>query len=278
MPGILAATDARTVRVAAAVPAVLPRLALAERLHRLREPFEALQQQPLDRAEAVHAARRTIRRLRLLLSLCRDAVAARTRRRIDARLAALGRRLGRVRDWDVLRAGLPAEADAALLAGIASERTQALQAVQRWLARRRYRRLCARLARVEQALRDRAAADAAAGPDLAPLLDRRWRRFRARLDAADPAQAESLHALRRQARQLQQAGDWSAAPARFLSALQAARDRLGAHQDAEMRSLLLARLGQPGTAADARVAAAAARQEAACLRRLHGLRPYWTAA
>lgn len=245
----------------------------------LRHQLRRLLRGSLASADEIRQARRAVRRLRLLLSLFREPLGRRRRRELDERLRSLGRRLGRLRDWDVLRSSRIAVGDPQLAEAIDERRHKALHKLGRWIEGHRWPSLDAGLKAAARRLRRRAVEGRELDPRL--LLDHRWTRLHQQLATVDGADPDSLHALRQQVRKLRQVGRWSAellsrpAPKTFMPALTQAQLALGLDRDARMARRLLARLDVDAALPPATAAAADARLIGASLTRLRRLRPYW---
>jgi CHAD domain-containing protein len=223
-----------------------------------------------DDPEDVHQARVGARRLRSDLRTFAPVLDGAWAVPLRDELRWLGRRLGAVRDADVLAerlreqsASLP-ERDAAglapLLQRVAQEREAAASELRATMAGERYLDLLDRLvagAR-EPALSD-GAADAA-GPAAPALVGRPWRHLRRVVRAlpADPEDAD-LHAVRIRAKRARYAaeavapvvGDSASSFARAVARLQSV---LGDHQDAVVAEDWLRRAVDGATAAEAMVA------------------------
>jgi len=252
-----------------------PAAGLLRLRHQLRR---ALRGSPAS-ADEIRQARRAVRRLRLLLSLLREPLGHRRRRELDELLRLLGRRLGRLRDWDVLRGSRAAIGDPQLAEAIDERRHKALHKLGKWIDGHRWPSLDDGLKAAARRLRRRAAEGRT--PDPLSLLDHRWARLHQQLATVDGADPDSLHALRQQVRKLRQLCRWSAellpraAPKTFMPALQQAQLALGRDHDARTARRLLARLDIDAALPLATAAAADARQIGASLTRLRRLRPYW---
>jgi CHAD domain-containing protein len=170
--------------------------------------------------EAIHQMRVTTRRLRAVLRVFKPALAP--PRRVRSGLPWIARRLGRVRDHDVIlelleKRHLPALRGAearrleALVAALKDRRFAALEKLEGCLARGRY-------AKLRQALRDTAARPRFRGPEDEPagrflgasiedLAARVGEHEAMRLDAPD---ADSLHGLRIEFKKLRYVLDFHA--------------------------------------------------------------------
>jgi inorganic triphosphatase YgiF len=207
--------------------------------------------------EFVHQARVAVRRMRSAARLLGGA--AGWPPSLDGELRWIARRLGAVRDWDVLLAQtLPALATAvpdaaALLEQAAARRRRDDESLQQALSSPRYARLALRLLRW-------AGTAAEGGPALASVAGRRLRRLHRRLfDSAAffvALPVEQQHRVRIRAKRLRYALDLvgAALPAkatrRYVDRLAQLQDELGALNDAvvaEQRALHLA----PAAAIDA---------------------------
>lgn len=260
-------------------PRVVMLIDPAAGLLHLRRQLRRLLRGSLASADEIRQARRAVRRLRLLLSLFREPLGRRRRRELDEGLRSLGRRLGRLRDWDVLRSSRIAVGDPQLAEAIDERRHKALHKLGRWIEGHRWPSLDAGLKAAARRLRRRAVEGRELDPR--PLLDHRWTRLHQQLATVDGADPDSLHALRQQVRKLRQVGRWSAellprpAPKTFMPALTQAQLALGLDRDARMARRLLARLDVDAALPPATAAAADARLIGASLTRLRRLRPYW---
>ncbi|WP_199257412.1 CYTH and CHAD domain-containing protein [Paracoccus binzhouensis] len=226
---------------------------------RLNEPL-------IDRAnpEAVHQARVALRRLRSALSIFRPMLRDETAGRLAEECRWLAATLGEARDLDVLRARDEA---VALLARIEPAREAAYGRAQAALASRRARLLMIDLAEylaIGPWLALPAAAesrDMAAREFAAAALDRLRRKVRKGgadlAELPDPAR----HEVRKDAKKLRYAAEFFAPlfpekrrrrrAARFLDALEALQDRMGALNDLATAPALITRLGlqdDPATA------------------------------
>lgn len=245
----------------------------------LRHKLRRLLRGSLASADEIRQARRAVRRLRLLLSLFGEPLGRRRRRELDERLRSLGRRLGRLRDWDVLRSSRAVVGEPQLAEAIDERRRKAMHKLERWIDGHRLPSLDAGLKAAARRLRRRAIEGRELDPR--PLLDHRWTRLQQQLATVDGADPDSLHELRRQVRKLRQLGRWSAellpraAPKTFMPALKQAQLALGLDHDARTARRLLARLDVDAAPPLAAGAAADARLIGASLTRLRRLRPYW---
>jgi CHAD domain-containing protein len=181
--------------------------------------------------------------MRSVLQVCRDAVDVRWAKRVRAELGWMGRKLGAVRDLDVLMARLTEEGSDfsgedragvdAVLGVLAGERAAARRLLLRGLDSARYRRV---LETVAAAVRDGVPAgdpELRAGAEV--LVARPYRRLADAVDALDedPPDAE-LHELRILGKRLRYAAELldSRKAARLVKALGRFQDVLGDHQDA----------------------------------------------
>lgn len=247
----------------------------AAALRHLRRALRWLADARLDQPDKLRRARRAIRRLRLLLSLFRAAVGERRRQRIDQSLRSLSHRLGRLRDWDVLRANLGDEPE--LIEAIDERRRKAVKRVHRRLAGACCQTLDGELKTAGRRLRRSTEVESASQS----ALEHRWQRFRQQLLKAEVADAESLHALRRQLRKLRQTGRWSAAwlalplPRSWMPTLKQAQALLGRVHDDQRMQALLAKLDVPPTLSPVVHDRPDVRQIDDCLQRLRRLPQPW---
>jgi len=207
--------------------------------------------------EFVHQARVAVRRMRSATRLI--GADAGWPRALDAELRWIGRRLGAVRDWDVLlsqtlpelAAVLPAEAPAA--AAMTEARRRDDQALAAALAGGRFARAALKLLRW-------AATPPAAAPTLAATARKRLAKLRRRLlrDAAFfvALPLADQHRVRIRAKRLRYALDLYAAAlpapatARYVEQLARLQDELGLLNDAAVAAELLPRLGATAAAVD----------------------------
>lgn len=206
--------------------------------------------------EFVHQARVAVRRIRSATRLLGKA--AGWPAALDDELRWLARRLGAVRDWDVLQAQTAAALKAALpgvatplVAQAAALRHGDDAALRSALAGARFARLTLRLLRWANTA-------AEGGPTLASSAGKRLRRLHRRLfDAAAFFAAlpvEQQHRVRIRAKRLRYALDLYAAAlpakatARYIEQLAGLQDELGALNDAAVAALLLRQLGRAARA------------------------------
>ncbi|RDV46689.1 CHAD domain-containing protein [Leifsonia sp. ku-ls] len=193
--------------------------------------------------DAVHQARTRVRRLRSILSVYRKAFDREEARRMRARLARLGERLGDVRDREVrsrdLEDLLQAESSPELVDAVealaAEERAahgRALDELLRHLRGRRHRELMADLQRFAAdpplTKAGRKHPGRVAGKGLAKAV--------ARVHRTGGTSLEERHELRKSARRLRYAAeavidDRGRRAVRLAAAAEAVHDRLGAHRD-----------------------------------------------
>jgi CHAD domain-containing protein len=232
-----------------------------------------------DDPEFVHQARVAVRRLRSASRLLGDE--AGWRGTLDADLRWIARRLGAVRDWDVLAtqtmpalaAALPADA-ARLAGGIGGLRRQADARLRQTLGDARFARLALRLLRWAGTGADPRAGDS---PTLADVAGRRLARLHRRLfEAAQffvALPVERQHRVRIRAKRLRYALDLFAdalpakPTARYVGQLALLQDELGAINDAVVAAALVRRLARA-----ARADAAAADEWLQQRRQQHALR------
>lgn len=265
---------AEAVDSASARPAAAPTRLAAGLEHAHAEAVAALGLS--DPVAAVHDLRKAFKRLRALLRLVEGAgerKAAHAARRARRELAEAARRLALARDAAaradamddlVAKAGLATAARRAAeraLAGSAPALHEEGLGAHRAALESRLADLAVELPRLGEALDDEAL--------VAALADEYGRARRAGR-AADPADGESLHELRKdviaQRYQMELVGAlWPALGALWVSELQRLRDKLGKHQDlAVLRALVEARplrAGRPPAWRTALLDAVAARQE-----------------
>ncbi len=160
--------------------------------------------------EAVHHMRVLLRRLRCLLDIVREtmdvpgiATAMRTLRRAF-------RRLGAVREIDILTAALPLNSEAAdpALARLAEARMIAMARAARTLASRRFGRAQLRLLAFATATDDAAERPGRIQKELGRVLRRRWRALR-EAGAPGPQSPAARHRLRIKAKTLRYASDFA---------------------------------------------------------------------
>jgi inorganic triphosphatase YgiF len=201
--------------------------------------------------EFVHQARVAVRRMRSVARLIGDDAA--WPKGLDTELRWIARRLGAVRDWDVLQsATLPAWIDALpavapLARGLPSLRRRDDQALQAALASARFARLVLRLLRWAQ----RGDED---GETLGHVARKRLARLHRRLFAEARAFAElpieDQHRMRIRAKRLRYALDLFAAAlpakatARYVERLAGLQDDLGALNDLAVAAPLARRLAR----------------------------------
>lgn len=216
-----------------------------------------------DDPEFVHQARVAVRRIRSAARLFGKE--AGWPRSYDGELRWLARRLGALRDWDVLleqtlralAADLPASAEALAAPAVARRRRDEARLMAA-LASARFTRLMLRLLRW-------AGQEKAGGPTLAEVAGRRLERLHRRLFAAAADFAaltvEQQHRVRIRAKRLRYALDLLAAALpqratqRYVERLAALQDHLGTLNDAVVAAARL-----PGLARAAGVDAAPARR------------------
>ncbi|KAA2264028.1 CHAD domain-containing protein [Solihabitans fulvus] len=264
-----------------AVPQLV-RAAVRERLAALRhyEDGAAFGDDPED----LHQMRVAVRRLRAVLAVASDELAADWAAGLRAELRWLGQTLGPVRDADVLldallteAAGFPPKEQAAVESLLATLRTERKQARKRL-------RLALRSPRYTRLLRSVASAEAGVlgTPDAPPLhiLDRPLRALRRAVDrAGEHPSDEALHEIRIKGKRLRYTAELVApvggkAARELVAATRALQEVLGAHQDsvvaeAEVRRLLTASVSASNSArrADATAFVAGRLVERACARR-----------
>ncbi|HCA26441.1 MAG TPA: hypothetical protein DEP05_02145 [Betaproteobacteria bacterium] len=243
-------------------------------------------------SESVHQMRVAIRRLRSALNVFATVVPKPLSATLAAKLGALGGCLGEARDWDVFVAdALPADdlaagAFAELHQHALARRDQARAAARAMVNSAHYRALTAALRawfgragwRGKMTAAQAAALDRAVVPFARRQLDRRCRRLRRQgrhLAALPPAER---HAARIAAKKLRYATEFflplfPAKPARrYVKALAALQDVLGALNDCATARRLLAELpAAPGTRAAAAALAATDARETRALARLDSL-------
>lgn len=217
----------------------------------------------IGRPGEVHDLRVSIGRLRVALWVFREQVGRSRRKKLDSRLRWLRRRLGPVREWDVLHDELLASASPETpevqIVGdeVARLRRRALRDGRRALAGHRVDRLRARLF----AVRRRFIREAGETQDAGSLmqvarvaLDRRIAGVAARVSNLDAGDEQAPHALRKQIRKLRYAAELLAplfsAPAAepFVAGLEGVQDRLGAAHDILVHQQHLAELGDDARA------------------------------
>jgi triphosphatase len=203
-----------------------------------------------DDPEFVHQARVAVRRLRSAARLLGDS--AGWPKALDGDLRWIGRRLGAVRDWDVLQAQtLPALTEALpALAGSLAEQVQELRqpddaALRSALTGARFARLALRLLRWSSRAADR-------GPTLGASARKRLARLHRRLFGSAAffvvLTIEEQHRVRIRAKRLRYALDLFAGAlparptARFVEHLARLQDELGALNDAVVAAALARRL------------------------------------
>ncbi len=203
-------------------------------------------------AGAMHQARVALRRLRAALSLFRPALQGADYRGLREELRWLAGRLGPARDLDVLIARVGG--NAALRAALTPPRERAHARAAAALRTKRARSLMLRLAGWIELGGWRTGARAAG--DLADLaatrLERQWRRLARQGDRLAALDAANRHALRISVKKLRYAAEFlaplhaarprAASRDRFIAALKAMQERLGALNDAENARALAARL------------------------------------
>ena len=228
-----------------------------------------LQQAPLCRLdggpEGVHQLRVALRRLRSVLKVFKGVADGEALKGFDAGLAALAKRLGPARDWDVFLGGLAddtAEALgsdrrlAALRRAAEAKRDAAYHALRRELEGPAFRRLALdgvsllvrRPWRSENGAADAEALDAPPAAFAGSILDKRWRKLRGSAEGIAAHSPEALHELRLEAKRLRYAAElfaplWGGKAARrFLKRLAALQEALGTVNDAWVARALLAQL------------------------------------
>lgn len=232
----------------------------------------------------VHDLRVAITRLRVGLAIFRDDVGRKSRKQLDADLHRLMRRLGPVRELDVLQADLD---DELLIDAVARRRRHALRRARHGLGGRHAADLRRRLYRLRRQLQ-RPAASWARPADRALVmstLDRRLARLHARALAASDGDAYEVHRLRLQIKKLRYAVELfmplfpRAATTPFLAALKRLQDHLGAAHDAVVEARQLAALrGAPDESVQvAHAAPVDPTLRRACMQELSKLKPFWLA-
>jgi len=236
--------------------------------------------------EGVHQMRVALRRLRSVLRAFRPAARCPAVDGFDAGLKALAGLLGPARDWDVFLAGIGAEAAAALgpdhrmaalLTAAEARRQAAYAALRQELDGPGFRRLVldGLALSLLRPWRDQPAKEAAERQALlaaplpafaAGLLDRRWRKLRARGKEVAGHSAGALHELRLTVKRLRYAAELFAplwpgkASRRFLKRLAALQEELGLANDTAVARMLMGSLsGVPDWAVGAVEGFAAAR-------------------
>lgn len=246
-----------------------------------------------DDAEAIHQMRVAIRRLRTMASLLGDTPAFRRGRvaRLRRRLRPLARRLGDVRDLDILLARLDeyesalgdaAPSPNALREELLRRRARALQRVRKTLGQRKTRQLLRHPRRTARRLVTRAdegqrtLVRQVAGSAL-------WSRYEAVLGFATVVAAggptEQLHALRIACKQLRYALELfseedDACAQALMTTLKEAQDYLGELQDSVFAVALLTGLRQQ-LRRDPQLDGFLAAQEARRDELRQGVAPYW---
>ncbi len=267
---------------AALAPGVPMGAAVREILTVCAEDFERHRARLMrsDDPEGPHGARVALRRLRTALDAFRPILRRRHRRAVAQEARALFRRLGELRDADVLcdtaandvtrtvlaqeatqqRARVRAELTAAGAEGFA-ERVDALTKGARW-SRRRTRRRVARPV-------ERSAAEA---------LQNAWGAARAHGKSVAAMDTEARHGFRKDLKALRYLTDFFAPlwpgrrQRRFLARLKRLQEALGTLNDLAVAE---ARLGAEGSAARADEAAVAMAEAEREWRRLRRMRPWW---
>jgi CHAD domain-containing protein len=203
-------------------------------------------------AGGIHRLRTTTRRLRSELRSLGNLVDGRWRNQIDGELKWLARRLGEIRDLDILQARLkkgaeeqdqgPARALTPLFATLQARRAEAARSLSEALRSDRYRGL---LALLEQAALQPVLADSASEPCRAALpviAATSWRRLKKEgrgLRPSDPD--EPFHELRKHAKRARYTAELIAPimgrraareSGRFIRLLTQIQDTLGEHHDA----------------------------------------------
>jgi len=204
-------------------------------------------------AEALHQARVALRRLRSALSLFRPALAGKDYQALREELRWFAAQFSDARNVDVLLDRL-GDDDPDLRAALLEVRGQAYEKLEAALASDKARRLMLRLSLwIETGpwrFRERGAKDLALLAE--KQLERRWRRIVRRGDGLRRLDAESRHQLRLDIKKLRYATEFlaplhaakplSARRDRFISALKALQEQLGALNDAWTAELMAARL------------------------------------
>jgi len=214
-----------------------------------------------DGPEAVHDMRVAVRRLRSILRIATPMLDREWTAHVRKELAWLAERLGAVRDLQVLRASLQAEAetlnagDAALatdlLRPLTGEYDRAHAELVAALSDERYGRLRALLRDAAQAL------PATEATDARRLARREFRRLERR-GALDPkAGSAALHKRRIRAKRARYAAELvdSRASHRFVARAKEVQDVLGEHQDAVVARRQLRRLARASGRVDAALVA-----------------------
>ena len=214
-----------------------------------------------DEAEAVHDMRVAVRRLRSILRTATPMLDREWTAHVRKELAWLAGSLGAVRDLQVLRAALQAQAetlnagDAALttdlLRPLTGEYDRAHAELVAALSGERYRRLRALLQDAAQAL------PATEAMDPGNLARREFRRLERR-GALDPkASSAALHRRRIRAKRARYAAELvdSNASNRFIARARDVQDLLGEHQDAVVARRQLRRLARASGRVDAALVA-----------------------
>jgi triphosphatase len=249
--------------------------------------------------ETVHRFRVGLRRLRSVMSAFSSAFPERERRILAERLSAIGGRFGRVREWDVflaavvgpLKAAMPAEAEAlGTLERLARKARQAAIPPRDTLA--------SSLALIEDALEEaswlrrptpeKAKIWQQPLPDYAEaLLSRRHKKLRKGLKAADPRDAQALHALRIKVKKLRYASELLKSlfdedrAESYLHRLSALQDVMGRLNDARVDDALRRELALPQSTQDvltgwlAREIAAGCERFPRCARAARKAEPFW---
>ncbi len=259
--------------------------------------------------EGVHQMRVALRRLRSALRNFRPAIGCPAVAGFDRELAALARKLGPARDWDVFLAGLGASLASALpgdrrcaqlLKAAAARRAAGYQSLRAELDSAGFRHLVLDGLALAVLRPWRAEATPAALLEEpvagfgARLLDKRWRRLCRQGEAAETLDAAALHDLRLGCKRLRYAAElfaplWPGKPARrFLRRLAAAQEALGEANDLAVARGLVAGLlsGTPAAGpwavgvAEGLVLGRAGGTRALALKsweKLRDARPFWDA-
>jgi CHAD domain-containing protein len=243
-------SDARSVEAAPSIgpdePAVHAiRSTLVNGDQRLRQHDAAARQ---GNVVGVHRMRTTARRLRSDLRLFRDLFAGDWAERLSLELKWLGRRLGTVRDPDVMRerlrraAGVLGDDLGPLFASLTDRHASASVSLGETFEGGRYPRLLEQLSEAadDSLFRDEAWEPCRAA--LPTLVQNSWKRLKTAgraLDLSDPD--EDYHEVRKRAKHARYTAE-CVAPAldpdpandarRFVKRLRAVQDILGEHQDA----------------------------------------------
>lgn len=201
--------------------------------------------------EELHDMRVASRRLRAAVRAFGDAIPPKRRERLRKELRWLGRRLGGVRDLDVLLRRFEAGGAglAPLRAALEREREKARARMVRALESRRFARLLLEIGKASRGEgRAPAAARAPAGEKAAPAAREAARRLVLKGDAAlaDPT-PERLHRTRIRGKRLRYLLEFhrerfGPGGRKLVKRLVALQDLLGAHQDAVVAAAAVARV------------------------------------